>query len=118
MIEYVDRLSVQENRKKSRLPTFTEAEIIQIRGTADFMGLNYYTSHYAEPGVQDWWMPSPSIVRDQNVSEMKDENWPIAKSTWLRSIPAGLRALLKYANRQIYDYTRLIFGLRFIFQLD
>lgn len=98
MIEYVDRLSVQENRKKSRLPKFTEDEIAHIRGTADFMGLNYYTSHYAEPGVQDWWMPNPSIVRDQNVSEMKDESWPIAKSTWLRSIPEGLRALLKYGN--------------------
>lgn len=92
--EYVDRNSAAENRKKSRLQQFTAAEIEYIKGTADFVGLNYYTSHYAEAGSQDW-MPYPSFVRDQSVSETKDDRWPIAKSTWLRSIPQGLRALLK-----------------------
>lgn len=100
--EFVDRLSIEENRSKSRLPTFTAAEIESLRGTADFFGLNYYTAHFAEPGVQDWWMPNPSIVRDQFVIESKSDDWPIAKSTWLRSIPQGLRSLLKLVIPQRY----------------
>lgn len=92
--EYVDRNSVAENRKVSRLPLFSTAEIEYVKGTADFVGLNYYTSHYAEAGSQDW-MQYPSIDRDQDVTNTKDDRWPIAKSTWLQSIPQGLRALLK-----------------------
>lgn len=92
--EYVDRNSAAENRKMSRLPQFSATEIEYVKGTADFVGLNYYTSHYAEAGSHDW-MPNPSFVRDQHVTETKDARWPIAKSTWLQSIPQGLRALLK-----------------------
>lgn len=86
--------SLSENRRRSRLPEFTPAEIESIKGSADFFGLNYYTSAYAEPGVQGW-EPNPSFARDRNIIETHNSSWTVAKSTWLRSVPEGLRALLK-----------------------
>lgn len=94
----VDENSRKENRKKSRLPEFTAEEIASLRGSADFFGLNYYTSAFASPGSHDW-MPRPSFVRDQDITESHDSSWLVAKSTWLRSIPDGLRALLKYVYK-------------------
>lgn len=96
VIKNVGENSRKENRRRSRLPQFTDAEKKLLRGSADFFGLNYYTSAYAEPSF-NWpdWPPNPSFGRDQDIFESKDDSWPIAKSTWLRSIPAGLRALLK-----------------------
>ena len=37
----------------SRLPLFTDDEKAALRGSADFLGLNYYTSRYA-------WQAQPS----------------------------------------------------------
>lgn len=91
----VDRLSTEENRSKSRLPTFTADEIKSLRGSADFFGLNYYTSHFATPGMNDWYSKHPSLFRDQYVYMTKSDEWPKSSSWWLRSMPEGLRALLK-----------------------
>lgn len=90
----VDENSRRENRRISRLPKFTAAEIEYVKGSADFFGLNYYTSAYATPGT-NFLMPNPSLARDQNIIESKDPSWPMAKSRWLQSVPEGLRALLK-----------------------
>lgn len=90
----VDENSRKENRRRSRLPQFTKEEIEYVRGSADFFGLNYYTSAYAEPGTQGW-EPTPSFARDRDFTESHNSSWPVAKSTWLRSVPEGLRDLLR-----------------------
>lgn len=61
MIDQIGNKSVAEGRKKSRLPAMTEAEKNYIKGTADFLALNYYSSRLTrprEPGPNDtisWW---------------------------------------------------------------
>lgn len=91
----VDANSRQESLTKSRLPVFTEEEIQSLKGSADFLGLNYFTSYYAESGTAAA-TPSPSFERDRNVIESYASEWPMASSEWLRSAPDGLSEVLKY----------------------
>lgn len=95
MIDSVNANSLKENYKKSRLPEFTEAEVEYVRGTSDFLGLNYYTSGFAGVSTDMSWAHNPSRDLDQNIHSFGNDNWPMAASTWLRSVPEGLRALLK-----------------------
>lgn len=94
MIDAVTTNSQMENRRL-RLPEFTPEEIAYVRGTSDFLGLNYYTSNFATPATDPSQWPNPSYYRDRNTVTSVNETWPIAKSNWLRSAPQGLRDLLK-----------------------
>lgn len=96
MIDVVNNNSNAESRTWSRLPEFTADEITYVKGTSDFFGLNYYTSQYATPAkdASTRW-PNPSYYKDVNSIVSQNATWPVAKSTWLRSSPDGLRALLK-----------------------
>ena len=107
MIDVVNANSANENRTQSRLPVFTEAELINIKGSADFFGLNYYSSNYAEPGFDLNWAPNPSFFRDQYIHSTTDDSWPTAKSSWLKSVPDGLRAMLNWIRRE-YDNPEVI----------
>lgn len=96
MIGRVANNSAKEGRRKSRLPVFSAEEIASLRGSADFMGLNYYTSAKAsDGGDQHIWTGHPSRDRDQNTRWHGDASWPVAESPWLRSVAEGLRELLK-----------------------
>ncbi|KAJ6637735.1 Myrosinase 1 [Pseudolycoriella hygida] len=100
MTEVINANSEMENRTWSRLPEFTPEEIIYVRGTSDFLGLNYYTSSYATPATDQIGWPNPSFYRDRNTFTSVNETWPVAKSTWLRSVPQGLRDLLNWIRKQ------------------
>lgn len=39
--------AVMVNKVGSRLPKFTRSESLIVKGSFDFIGLNYYTSNYA-----------------------------------------------------------------------
>lgn len=95
MIETINNNSRAEGRTWSRLPEFTPEEIIYVKGTSDFFGLNYYTSEYATPAADLSQWPNPSYYKDVNNYKSQNETWPVAKSPWLRSAPDGLRAILK-----------------------
>lgn len=48
MISQIGNNSMLEGRPESRLPTFSKEWIDKIRASADFFGMNYYTSRFAE----------------------------------------------------------------------
>lgn len=48
MIREIAENSECEGLASSRLPTFTEEWIDRIRGTADFLALNYYAGRYID----------------------------------------------------------------------
>ncbi|KAK7793996.1 hypothetical protein R5R35_003959 [Gryllus longicercus] len=86
---------MEDHRKSSKLslpflPSLGEEWIQKIKGTADFLGLNHYTTRWAQPGNPDWWLP------DLNVTLSIDEKIPGAKSVWLKTVPWGLRKLLNW----------------------
>ena len=47
-IVHGDYPKVMRSLVGDRLPKFTEAESKQIKGSLDFLGLNYYTGYYTE----------------------------------------------------------------------
>ncbi|KAL4178498.1 hypothetical protein AMTRI_Chr13g82600 [Amborella trichopoda] len=89
-----------------RLPKFTQEQSDIVRGSYDFIGLNYYTSRYASniPHL----LPTPPIrySLDAYVSKSYERNGlpigPKAASSWLYVYPQGLKELLVYVNKR-YD---------------
>ncbi|XP_055845442.1 myrosinase 1-like [Episyrphus balteatus] len=101
LVKDVQKNSFAEGRKKSRLPNLDEYWKALIRGSADFLGINYYTSKYVKRST-DLMGESPSMARDYNVEETFDPKWLVAKSEWLHCYPEGLEGLLKFI-RDEYD---------------
>ncbi|GAB0091276.1 Glycoside hydrolase family 1 [Sergentomyia squamirostris] len=97
--KFIDEKSKHEGRAWSRLPHFTKEDKKLLRGSADFLGLNYYTSRLVEMD------PNPFngvsfILNDTRIIETPAKHWPQAKSEWLFSAPEGFRALLNWIKKE------------------
>ncbi|XP_055845085.1 myrosinase 1-like [Episyrphus balteatus] len=94
--------SQEEGFKRSRLPSLGKYWTAIIQGSADFLALNYYTAGQIERPTGPVGA-IPSFDRDNNLTSTPHafENCPQA-STYLRFVPEGLEALLKYI-RDKYD---------------
>lgn len=96
MISQIGNNSLHEGRPESRLPTFSKEWIDKIRGSADFFGINYYTSRFAE-AITEPVGRNPSFERDRNFKNIF-LNRPEFKSSilwWFKSYPRGLGDLLR-----------------------
>lgn len=69
-----------------------------IAGSADFLGLNMYTTEVVFPAVED--STQPSYFTDDDVQTYQDETWYAAGSSWLKVTPWGLREVLKWLNNE------------------
>jgi beta-glucosidase/6-phospho-beta-glucosidase/beta-galactosidase len=54
---------------------------ILTTGTADFLGLNFYTAYYGKAGEDG---DSPSMNRDTGVVISQDPGWVSSASSWLK----------------------------------
>lgn len=97
MREQIDSNSICEGRNHSRLPTFSKWWIDQIRGSADFMGLNYYTSRYVERSNPSN-CTNPSNKQDVMLELTVNPKWKFGNIFFLYSVPAGLGDLLRSHN--------------------
>ncbi|CRL06340.1 CLUMA_CG019074, isoform A [Clunio marinus] len=100
MVQQIGSKSMNEGRRWSRLPEMTQETKDYIRGTADFLALNYYSSGLAkqregEPDGISWWA-------DTDLDGGQDPSWKRAKSTWLFRVPQGLQDLLVWIKDR-YD---------------
>ncbi|CAN1344094.1 Beta-glucosidase 24 [Linum perenne] len=82
-----------------RLPTFTADESKQLKGSIDFLGLNYYTAFYAadlpaSPNVPKLYKFDPHIILyfDRNGLPIG----PPTAASWLSIYPKGIRELILY----------------------
>lgn len=66
-----------------------------IRGSADFLGYNYYTSRIVSNFNTSSDYVKPSWDSDLNLKMTVDPNWKRAKSSWLYQVPEGLTRVLK-----------------------
>ncbi|XP_070575688.1 cytosolic beta-glucosidase-like [Ptychodera flava] len=105
MKQDVLRKSREQGLTSSRLPTFSKNEKTLTKGTADFLGLNYYTTrrvrHAASPALPAGYM------EDQDLKYWHDQDWPTSGASWLRPVPWGFRKLLhwikeRYGNPPLY----------------
>lgn len=78
MIERIKANSRMEGLSRSWLPTFTQDEIARIRGTADFFGLNTYTTRLVtlNDKSNSANFSIPSFQHDMGVVQSIDTNWP------------------------------------------
>ncbi|KAI3468066.1 hypothetical protein Pfo_024729 [Paulownia fortunei] len=85
---------------QENLKPFSQEESDLLKGSIDFLGLNYYTAWYAtndpNPDAEEGY------YKDQQVKFLTSkDNIPIGESTgswWLYIVPWGIHKLLKYIN--------------------
>ncbi|CAG4938577.1 unnamed protein product [Colias eurytheme] len=100
------KISLMEGHTRSRLPVLTEEEKKLIRGTADFFGLNYYTSRairQAKPGekIGQWFLEgSPEL---NAVMEVPADGY-YSSSPLVYIYPEGLRKLLSWIKQAYGDW--------------
>ncbi len=100
-----DYPAVMRERLGNRLPHFTEAEKTLLKGSADFFGLNHYSTMYAahataaQPGygVQD----TGGMAEDQGITLSSDPLWKKTEMEW-NIVPWGLQKLLQWIDAR-YD---------------
>ncbi|CAN1181601.1 Beta-glucosidase 24 [Linum perenne] len=94
----------------NRLPKFTKEESKLLKGSLDFLGINYYTSRYAF-NYNGPPPPLQSYISDPNVNYTSERDGkligPATVAFWLNVYPEGLKDLLlyikdKYNNPLIY----------------
>ncbi|CAL8177213.1 unnamed protein product [Prunus armeniaca] len=87
---------------KNRLPEFTKEQSEMLKGSFDFIGLNYYSGTYAAdvPRQND---AKPNYKTDALVNQSVEHNGvpigPLGASDWLHVYPRGFRDLLLYTKR-------------------
>lgn len=91
MIETIEAKSNEENFRRSRLPSFTQEEIDLIKGTSDFLGLNYYNSYYCSADFDNSAVTVPSMTNDIGAN---CRGVAVSTESW------GLRKLLKYIKTE------------------
>ncbi|KAF4369156.1 hypothetical protein G4B88_020934 [Cannabis sativa] len=89
--------------KYQRLPKFTKEEAKVVKGSFDFVGLNYYTTSYAAYAH----LPNnsfPSYNTDSRTNVTTERNGvsigPKAASPWLRVYPLGIYNILQYTKEK------------------
>ncbi|MED6185662.1 Beta-glucosidase 13 [Stylosanthes scabra] len=90
------------NRVGNRLPKFSREQSLMVKGSFDFVGLNYYTSTYAaNTPCQNG---RPNVFTDSCVRFTTLRNGlligPKAASDWLYIYPPGIQGLLEYTKEK------------------
>ncbi|KAL5760550.1 hypothetical protein ACOSQ2_019388 [Xanthoceras sorbifolium] len=87
----------------SRLPKFTESQSKMLKGSFDFLGLNYYSTQYADHAPPSNGL-NLSYTADRQVNASTEKNGvPIGTPTalnWLFIYPEGFREFLVYVKEK------------------
>ncbi|CAG4968970.1 unnamed protein product [Colias eurytheme] len=104
----VAKNSAKEGYATSRLPGFTAEEIEFVKGTADYYGMNFYTSRLVRPASNSTFFLWPNDGNAElNVELVVDDSWE-AGLDWLVSYPPGIRAQLNLIKEQFGDWEIII----------
>ncbi|XP_055910676.1 myrosinase 1-like [Eupeodes corollae] len=98
MVRDITRNSHEEGRFRSRLPSLDGEWKEIIRGSADFFGLNYYSSSLLELPSEPLGQ-SPSFERDLNVEVIGDSSV---------CDPAGLESLLHWIKKEYNNIPMIV----------
>ncbi|KMT14419.1 hypothetical protein BVRB_4g071980 [Beta vulgaris subsp. vulgaris] len=102
-ITYGDYPRTMRSLVGSRLPKFSKEQSSMLKGSYDFLGLNYYTTSYAAdaPSLRD---QKGNYSTDSLVNMTWERNGipigPKAASEWLYVYPRGIYDLLIYTKRR------------------
>ncbi|KAI4468949.1 glycosyl hydrolase [Holotrichia oblita] len=99
MKETIEYASKQEGLPKSRLPELTQEEIELIKGSADFLGVNHYTTFYCSP-IKDEDEIGLFYIPDMDVNCIVNTKAEGSASPWLKVVPSGFRKSLNWIKEQ------------------
>lgn len=91
-----DYPQIMKERVGDRLPVFTEEQKADLKGSADFLGLNTYTTNL----VTDKIPTSPGYWGDLAINATTDLNWVRGECTWLYYVPVGMRKFLRWLKKE------------------
>ncbi|CAA0818728.1 Beta-glucosidase 16 [Striga hermonthica] len=87
------------------LAQLSEEEAQMLKGSIDFLGLNYYTANYVANDISH--NTEKSYFKDQKIAFLDEKNGkligPLAGSTWLYIVPWGIYKLLKHIKDTYKD---------------
>jgi beta-galactosidase len=93
-------------RLGERLPSFSEEEKKLIHGSADFLALNHYTTHYAETCTEGLENARPEenggFADDQQIKLSSDAAWEKTEMGW-NVVPSGLYKLLHWIHKRYHQ---------------
>lgn len=93
-----------------RLPTFNASMSALLKGSYDFMGLNYYTSQYVHyTGIPGTDFGNDGRFTSSPYNASGNLIGPFAESTWLNVYPKGLRDVLRWIKHRYNDPDIYIF---------
>ncbi|KAL0895035.1 hypothetical protein ABMA27_013502 [Loxostege sticticalis] len=103
MKERIAAKSAAQGFKRSRLPEFTPEEVEIVRGSADFFGLNHYTTNmvYKNESLNGYY-DVPSYYDDMEAKLYQPNHWSAGASFWLKDVPWGFYNLLTKITEE-YD---------------
>ena len=106
MRERIANLSLQEGLKHSRLPEMSEEHIQLIQGSADFIGLNYYTTFEISADANN---SKITAQRDIGVGVSWNPAWKKSSLNEIFSVvPEGLNQLINYFDKTYPGYDIII----------
>ncbi|KAH9634923.1 hypothetical protein HF086_017222 [Spodoptera exigua] len=88
--ERIAEKSAQQRFPRSRLPEFTEEEKAFVKGSADFFGVNHYTTVKVSATKSKQFFSAPSMMDDVNVGYYFPEEYPASASPWLKLAPNSI----------------------------
>ncbi|KAK7323952.1 hypothetical protein VNO77_27456 [Canavalia gladiata] len=99
--------TIMVNKVGERLPKFSERQYLMVKGSFDFIGLNYYTANYAVniPCQQE----NLTVLIDSCTRLTAERNGvligPKAGSDWLYFYPQGIQGILEYTKEKFNNPT-------------
>ncbi|KHN85171.1 Beta-glucosidase 6 [Toxocara canis] len=111
MIQRIADRSRSENRSVSRLPSFTQQQIEFVKGSADFLGFNYYTAFLARERRPEEFGKNEDVLQvDAGVVESQNPEWKRIgpPNSWLQQYPEGFRKILNYIRENYNNVTVII----------
>ncbi|KAK2648252.1 hypothetical protein Ddye_015741 [Dipteronia dyeriana] len=107
---YGDYPRIMREIVKDRLPTLSAEEKKLIKGSFDFIGINYYTSRYAKNIPIDLRATPISFSADESVNITADKNGvlmgPRAEGTrFIYIYPQGLQKILEFIKKEYQNPT-------------
>jgi len=101
-VVFGDYPEVMRQRLGDRLPQFSEEQKEMMKNSADFLGLNHYTTHYAsaQPVEEnEAENGNGGMVDDQEVYLSTNPDWTVTGNGWL-VVPWGLRKMLNWIDKR------------------
>uniref|UniRef100_A0A2P2JV87 Beta-glucosidase 11 isoform X1 n=3 Tax=Rhizophora mucronata TaxID=61149 RepID=A0A2P2JV87_RHIMU len=81
----------------SRIPVFTIHESRMVKGSFDFIGVNYYNTYYIKDNSDSWKLEQRDVLTDMAVEMLIDRDNIIPNEFPTR--PWGLQAILEYIKQ-------------------